>query len=272
MTRRTQNKPGSGMLMLAAAAGAAITLAGGTMLGLSNTTVQDGTHAASADARAATIVRVAGTGSVEVDPNRFSVTLGVRARAATAGEAQGQVNEAMAGVIEAVRGLEIEGELLTTGRVSLSPIYEQRPRNASRDGVNEPPKIIGYDASNTVAVRGDEIDRVGQVIDVGIEGGANQAYGVSFMLQNRERAELDALSEAVRVARAKADVIAEAMGRRVEVVLEVSESRAAATARLQGGGGQSPFASRMEAAAPTPVEGGKLGVSADVVLTVRLAD
>lgn len=257
------------MMTLAATAGAAMALAGGTMLGFAQPT--DALAPAPAHASEGTIVRVSGVGRVEVDPNRFSVTLGVRARAATAGEAQQQVNEAMASIIDEVRGLGIEGTLLTTGQISLNPIYERRQRNAN--GNEEPPKIIGYDAGNTIAVRADEIGRVGEVIDAGIEAGANQAYGVSFMLRETQRAELEALRRAVAAARAKGDAIAQATGQRVEVILEISEPAAQQTPVYRESFAQTRAAFDVApAAAPTPVETGKVGVSAQVIVTLRLTD
>ncbi|MEZ6243549.1 MAG: SIMPL domain-containing protein [Phycisphaerales bacterium] len=208
----------------------------------------------------ATRVNVVGSGEVSVEPDRAQITLGATAQADTASDAQRQVNEILGKLIADVKDLDVEGMMLQTSQISLSPVYES---GRGRDV----PRIVGYRASNTVMVRVDDVKRVGDVVDVAVEHGANESMGISFQLRNPERAQLEALRRAVTTARAKADAVAGAMGMKVERVEEVSEQGAEPPRPVYAARGMEMMA--MDASA-TPVESGQITVRAQVTMTCRL--
>jgi len=162
-------------------------------------------------------------------------------------------------LIADVKDLDVEGMMIQTSQISLSPVYES---GRGRDV----PSIVGYRASNTVMVRVDDVTRVGDVVDVAVAHGANEAMGVSFLLRNPERAQLEALRRAVATARAKADAVAGAMGMKVERVEEVSEQGAEPPRPVYARGVEMMAMD----AAPTPVEAGQITIRAQVTMTCRL--
>lgn len=209
---------------------------------------------------------VSGTGQARVAPDEAHVRLGVLAQAPTARAVQDQVNRVAGAVLEAVRKLGIPAEDIQTSGLSLSPLYSQV---VSKSGENQPPRITGYQANNTITIRVGDLAKTGPVIDAGLGAGANSLDGVDFGLRNDEAARSQALAEAARTARAKAETLAKALGVRLGEILEVAE----------GGVSVSPPPSprygmaRMEASsmAPTPVSAGQVGVEASVTLRYRIS-
>jgi uncharacterized protein YggE len=209
---------------------------------------------------------VSGSGQARVAPDEAHVRLGVVAQAPTARAVQDQVNRTANAVLDAIRKMGIPAEDVQTSGLSLSPLYSQ----AHQGNENQAPKITGYQANNTVTIRVGDLAKVGPVIDAGLGAGANSLEGVDFGLRNDEAARAQALADAARTARAKAETLAKALGVRLGEILEVAE----------GGVSVSPPPSprygmaRMEAVsmmAPTPVSAGQVGVEASVTLRYRIS-
>jgi len=208
---------------------------------------------------------VSGSGQARVAPDEAHVRLGVVAQAPTARAVQDQVSRTAGAVLDAIRKLGIPAEDVQTSGLSLSPLYSQ----IRQGNENQSPKITGYQANNTVTVRVGDLAKTGPVIDAGLGAGANSLEGVDFGLRNDEAARAQALADAARAARAKAETLAKALGVRLGEILEVAE----------GGVSISPPPSprygmaRMEAAsmAPTPVSAGQVGVEASVTLRYRIS-
>ncbi|HEY7213824.1 MAG TPA: SIMPL domain-containing protein [Thermoanaerobaculia bacterium] len=207
---------------------------------------------------------VSGTGEARVAPDEATVRLGVVAQAPTARAAQESANRTANAVLEAVRKLGIQAEDIQTSGLSLSPLYSQ-----GRPGVEEQtPKITGYQANNTVAIRTADLTKLGPVIDAGLGAGANNLEGVAFGLRNDEAARAAALTDAVREARAKAEALALALKVQLVGILEVAE----------GGVSVNPppypkarFAVAEALSTETPVSAGQVGVEASVTIRYRIA-
>jgi uncharacterized protein YggE len=207
---------------------------------------------------------VSGSGTARVAPDEAHVRLGVVAQAPTARAVQDQVSRTANAVLEAIRKLGIAAEDVQTSGLSLSPLYSQ----VRQGNDNQPPAITGYQANNTVTVRVGDLAKVGPVIDAGLAAGANSLEGVDFGLRNDGAARAQALGDAARAARAKAETLAGALGVRLGEILEAAE----------GGVSVSPPSprygmARMEAVstmAPTPVSAGQVGVEASVTLRYRI--
>jgi uncharacterized protein YggE len=159
---------------------------------------------------------VTGTGIVRADPDVAYVRLGVSSRARTAKEAQAQTNAAIAKFYAALDALRIDRKDIQTSQLTLNPYYDN-PRPG------EQPRIAGYEASNVLTVRVTDFAKIGPVIDAGVDTGVNNMQGVSFGIVDDTRARLDALRDAAREARAKAETIASALGVQLGDVLMVNE-------------------------------------------------
>lgn len=219
-------------------------------------------RAQSDEAQAPTLITVSAPGEVTARPDRASTTVGVRFTRDTAGAAQGETNRVMDAVIKAVKEAGAEDEQVQTVSISLSPQYTYRRDRDERE-------LTGYQSYAAIRVTTD-IDTIGPVIDAAIKAGANDMSGVSFELSNREELYQQALKRAMRIARQRAQALAEAIGRPLGDIVEVREGDTQGPRPMMRG------VARMEmdaaASAPTPVEAGELTVTAHVEMTVRVLD
>jgi uncharacterized protein YggE len=207
------------------------------------------------------LLTVSGTGQARVAPDVATVRLGVIAQAPTAREAQDRVNRSAQGVLDAIRKVGIPSERIQTTGLSLNPQYAQ--------GRGDQPRITGYQASNTVTVRVEDLAKVGPVIDAGLASGANNLDGVDFGLRNDAAARAAALTDAVQSARVKADALARALRVKLVEIVEVAEGGVSVSPP------PSPYRGRLamaaDAMATTPVSAGEVGVEASVTIRWRIA-
>jgi uncharacterized protein YggE len=203
-------------------------------------------------------ITVTGRGEVLASPDRAMVRLGAVAEAKDAAGAQDAVNKTVTAAIDAIKNAGIKAEAIQTEGVSLQPVYG----NVRQRGTQ--PEITGYRASNTVAVRVDDLTLVGGVIDAGVKAGANQIQGVNFELKNDAASRKQALQQAIAQAREKADAMAAAAGVKVVAVLEIQEGGTPQVRPMM-----MARSAMMAEAAPTPVQPGQMNVEATV--TVRYA-
>jgi uncharacterized protein YggE len=137
------------------------------------------------------------------------------------------------------------------------------------DYVNNQRVSRGYVARNTVDVRVDTIDRVGELLELAVGSGATSVGGVRFDLKDRAKLEREALRLAVAEARADADAAAAAAGLTIARVLRIDAQR------FDGGPIPMPRVAMMreQAAAASdapPISGGQLEIRAHVTLTSML--
>jgi uncharacterized protein YggE len=206
------------------------------------------------------VVRATGEATVTAKPDQAHISIGVNNQAPTAEAASSQNATETSQVLDAIkRTLGTKGEVKTAG-YSVSPNYTY-----PKDGA--PPKIAGYNASNTVSITVNDLSLVGKLIDTATQAGANNISGISFTLRDDTAVRAQALGEAAAKARANAEAIAKALNLDVVGVLDAQASEAAPIRPLN-----MEAAPRMlaMAKAPTPVETGSLDVHASVIVTLEV--
>jgi hypothetical protein len=128
--------------------------------------------------------------------------------------------------------------------------------------------VKGYVARNTVEVRADQVERVGEIIEAAVSSGATSVRGVRFELGTRDVAERDALKRAVADARARAEAMAAGAGRAFDRIIRIEEQGALPLPRPV----VSLHAESLAAAPapPVPIEPGELEIHARVTLYARM--
>ena len=165
---------------------------------------------------AGTRLDVTATGEVTRVPDVAIISTGVVTKSATASGAISQAASRMARVRAALKAAGVEDRDIQTSNLSLNPDY--------RYDNNQPPKLVGYQASNTVTVRFRDIASSGKIIDALVAEGSNQINGPTLTIDKPEAALDEARAQAVRIGRARAELYARSMGLRVGRVIAVSES------------------------------------------------
>jgi len=207
------------------------------------------------------VLIASGNASVMAVPDQATVRLGIVRQAAVAQTAQEQANTAAQEILNAVQKAGVSANQIQTARLVLTPVYAPRAPE-SRDA----PRIVAYNATNTISIRLDNLSIVGAVIDAGLKAGANQLEGVVFGLRNDLPSRQQALRQAVEEARSKAQVMAEAARVRLGEVLEVSEGGVSILDH------EPVLAGRvMAAAVAPPVSPGEIEVRASVTIRYRIA-
>lgn len=231
------------------------------LLALTTTAAAADHHGDAAGAR----VVVTGSAEVSAAPDRASFTAEI-GNCGRDADAVLDENARRAGrLIDALRGAGIELEQLQTRGVRLNPEWAPRPRDADADWR---PAIVGYRASNRIDVETAELDRVGELLAVAVEAGANGVDGIRFRLEDEAAAREAAIRRATAVALREARVMADAAGTSVGPILELRLDHAMSTAP------QPRMQPRMELAAmdagvrAMPVEPGEVSVRASVTVTL----
>ena len=194
-------------------------------------------------------ISLTGSGSASATANEAVVILGVQTDDESAAEAIEENAETMTAVIAAIKGLGLTEDEISTTSYNVYPEYNWELRI-----------VTGYRVTNMIRVEIEDLDIVGEVIDVAGEAGANRVDGISFGLSDEvsEPLKLEAYVAALEDAQEKADVIAGTLGLSITGVQSVSESSYIPTV---------PFRAVAEmdfAGASTPVLEGSLTVTVQI--------
>lgn len=174
-----------------------------------------------------TILDIRAEGRTTRTPDLATIRAGVVSQAPTAAAALSDNAQRMARVLAALKRAGIAARDIATANVGLSPQY--------RYAENQPPVITGYQATNTIAIRFRDVARSGTILDTLVAQGANQIDGPNLSLADPDSALDEARVDAVKRARAKADLYARAAGLTVARVVSIDE------ASQNDGGGGSPL-------------------------------
>jgi uncharacterized protein YggE len=208
-----------------------------------------------------TRVTVAGEASLKAQPDAAVIVLAVVTQSSQALPSQQENARKSDAVIQAVKESAGSNPEIKTSDYSLQPQYDYRD--------NQLPKIIGYEARNTVSITMSDLNGVGKVIDAASHAGANSVERIAFILRDTSPARGQALATATEQALAKAESIAQAMGGRVTHIVEEQE------AALGGPPATIDTFSDMRleksaSAKPTPIQFGALNVISRVQLVVEV--
>ena len=215
-------------------------------------------HARSQVATLPPHIITSGVGQTRVTPDRATVLIGVQTRSLTATTAASENARRQKAVLDTLKAMGIPAEQLATQNYSVTPEMKYDPNGTT------PPKVTGYVVSNTVRVELKKIDQVGSVIDASLAKGANNIAGIQFGVSNVAEVRRLALADAVRSARADADVLAKAAGGSLGQLIEMTSSTAG---RPLNDVVEAAGEIMMSARVATPVQPGEQVVTASVTAT-----
>ena len=205
------------------------------------------------------VVVTSGEGLARVVPDRAYVDVAVESRAGNPRDAQRKNAELMKPVLGRLRALGVPTDAIRTTLISLHREY---------DFVSGRQVARGYVAANSVEVRVDDLDRLGDLLDAVVTAGATSLGDVRFDVSDRGKYEREALRAAVADARARAEAAAGGAGRSIDRILRIEEHGVVAPPM--------PMAVRSMAmkeasqAADTPISAGQMEFRAHVTLTSAL--
>ena len=206
-----------------------------------------------------TTLSISADGSVAREPDIAFIMTGVESQAATAQAAMKANRTSMNGVFTALEAAKVAKKDMQTSNFSLQPRYDYSNR---KNG--EPPRLVGYTASNQLSVKVRDLDNLGATMDALVEAGGNTFSGLRFALNDDRSAKDEARAIAMREAVARAELYAKASGYEVARIVTINES-----------GGYQPqpvmmARSMTESSAATPIAGGEVNYSVTVNVVFEL--
>jgi uncharacterized protein YggE len=196
-------------------------------------------------------------------PDLAHVTAGVMTEAKTAAAAFADNAAKMNGVMRALRGAGIAERDIQTSNLTLSPQYQYVE--------NEPPRLNGYQVSNTVTVRVRDLANLGRTLDSVVGQGGNQLHGISFSIDKADEALDAARRDAMKKARARADLYAQAAGLRVARIVSIQEGGAVPPPMPMPHMMARMSAEMSPPPPPPPISGGEISMTASVTVVFELA-
>jgi len=199
------------------------------------------------------ILSLAGHGEVRMAPDMAVVTIGVMSQATTADQAVAANTASMQTIFAALKAAAIDAKDIQTSNFTVQPRYQY-------NNEGKPPRLDGYDVSNTVTVIVRKLDSLGGVLDRAVTAGSNQINGIQFQVSKPDAALDEARKLAVADARRKAEVYAAASGVTLGAIQSLSE----------GAGYEPPVplvrakAMRAEMQADVPIAQGEQALAVDV--------
>jgi hypothetical protein len=201
-------------------------------------------------------VEATGEGVVMVPPDQALLSLGVATEGPSAQDAMEQNARRTTAVLQALAAAGFGGSAVFTQAIRLAPVFEPRPPP------NQPPRIVGYRATNQVQVKTPRPATIGQALDAAVGAGANAAANLAFGLADPQAAQLRALRLAAEDAQRRATAVADALGKKISRIVELRtlDLGLPEPAMLEG------VRALSAAAPPTPVEPGQITVRARVFI------
>ncbi len=165
---------------------------------------------------AGTVLDVSAEGRTTRVPDVATIRAGVVSQAATAAAALSDNAQRMNRVLAALKKAGVAPRDIATASVGLSPQY--------RYAENQPPVITGYQATNSVSIRFRDVAKSGVILDALVGEGANQIDGPNLSIDQPDAALDEARADAVKRARARAELYARAAGMRVTRIVSITEN------------------------------------------------
>lgn len=201
---------------------------------------------------------VNGVGEVSIRPDIAFLYLGVHTEDASASAAVAANNTQTQEVIEALQAFGIAAQDIRTTNFSIWPSQNYGP-----DGL---PLDTRYIVDNTVYVTVRELDKLGELLDVVINAGANTVNSIQFDLADKDESVSKARIEAVKDAQQQARELADAAGIQLGEVQTISFFDNVPYPFFDGRGGGGGAAEE----AVVPIQPGQLTLSVTVSVTYEI--
>lgn len=205
-----------------------------------------------------TLLSISAQAEARRAPDVATLSTGVVTQAADANAALRANAEQMTKVVDTIKAAGVADKDIQTSGININPDY--------RYAENQPPKIVGYQASNTVNIKVRDISKLGKVLDSLVANGANQVNGPTFEIDQPEAVYDEARRAALDKAQKRAEMYAKSLGMQVKRIVSVSE----------GAGFQPPRPMMMMAmaksadSAGSPVSPGETTLSANLDVVFEL--
>lgn len=213
------------------------------------------------------VITVTGKEEVKVIPDMAQIVYGVYTRTDTVDACQKENNEKVNQTIAKLKELGVAETSIQTSAYGLNPIYNYQ---------SDKREVVGYEMRTQITVSDIPIDNAGDILSKSVETGVNEIQSVSYFSSSYDASYQEALKGAMEMAKAKAQSLAEAGGKKVKGVSHIEEYGYNPGVRYASYNGAMAGAAKAEAAADIPlgdigtIMPGEVSVEAQVVVTFEM--
>jgi uncharacterized protein YggE len=199
-------------------------------------------------------ITVVGEGKISLPPDLARINVGVEVVNASAVDATAATTEQINVLIAALTEAGIAPEDIQTSSFS---VY------------GTPSQTVNYRVSNTVSVLVRDVSTLGAILDTAVRAGANNIYGVDFLLDDPSEARSGARAMAMENAKATAEELAGLAGLKIGRVISISE-----VIGSQGGYYSNQFTAMSigKGGGDVPVAPGRLELNLELQVVYELVD
>lgn len=218
----------------------------------------------------ANTISVSGKGEVSAISDIATLNVNLNKEGKTAKEAQDLLNESITKTLKYLKDQKIADKDIKSEYGGLNPkySYEVQPTCYNFPCPTNSPKIIGYTATQSIAIKVRVVDSASEIRTGLATIGVTDISGPTFSIDNEDKIKVDARALAIKDAREKAQVLADELGVKLGKVVTFSENN---------GGGYPMYAAKavmsdsISSAAPAPVlPKGENKITSDVSITYEI--
>lgn len=175
----------------------------------------EGTVEVSSTAKSDSTVEVSSIGKITVIPDMAELTFGIDTEDTDVEYAQEKNSRETEKVIEKLKDLGVDERSIKTSGYDIYSQYDYDDDGESR--------VSGYTVSTMLTVSDIKVEDAGHIISQCVKAGINSMNGISYSCSGYDEAYKEALAKAVKAASEKAEVLAEASGKKLGDVVTIVE-------------------------------------------------
>ena len=202
-------------------------------------------------------ITVTGVAEMTMSPDRATVTIGVETWGKNIMSIKADNGKRVKAILDAVKGLGIPARDIMTRDLSIQPEYSWK---------DDRREFIRYRMRNVVVITVNDLAKVEDVVNAGVNESSNILEGVDFSTKDAARLQDSLQIQAARNARSKAVALAEAVGAKVGDAITITESQTYEPRPMYAGRAMAAF----EDKASTPVESGQLTLKSTINIVFEL--
>jgi len=164
-------------------------------------------------------VSVTGNGLVSTEPDLATVRMSIVSRAKDLDTAQAGAAKVTAKILSLIDKLDVERNKVDTTGATVRPDYRW-----NRD--KEEQELRGYIAERQMAVKVDDLDKLGRLVEGAVAAGVNQVSAPQLDSSRRKSMHREALAMAAKDAHANARVLAETLGAKLGEPISINDRSA----------------------------------------------
>ena len=204
------------------------------------------------------MINVTGSGQVYLTPDVAYINIGVHSVADTVGEALKLNNSQATAVASSLKELGVDAKDIQTNAFNVYPQQQFGPQG----------EVIktSYAVDNSVFVTVRDLSKLGQILDVVVQNGANAINGITFDVLDKTKALSQVRQMAVSDARKQAQELADTAGVKLGDLISLNVYQSSSPVPAFGGKGGAVA----NAAAPVAVSAGQMVLSMDASLVYEI--